>query len=48
MIEGVVVDVVVVVDVDVDVGGVVDVMVDDVELSGIPCLQQESVLLHTS
>ena len=34
MIDGVDVDLVVVVDVDVDV---VDVMVDDVELSGIPC-----------
>ena len=48
MIDGVVVDVVVVVDVDVDRVVVVDVDVDDVELSGIPCLQQESVLLHTS
>ena len=48
MIDGVVVDVVVVVDVDVDRVVVVDVDVDDVELSGIPCLQQESVLLHSS
>ena len=46
MIVGVVVDVVVVVDVDGVV--VLDVVVVDVELSGIPCLQQESVLLHTS
>ena len=48
MIDGVVVDVVVVVDVDVDGVVVLDVVVVDVELSGIPCLQQESVLLHTS
>ena len=47
-IDGVVVDMVVVVDVDVDGVVVVDVDVDDVELSGIPCLQQESLLLHTS
>lgn len=47
-VDGVVVDVVVVV---VDVDGVVDVVVVedvDVELSGIPCLQQLSVVLQMS
>ena len=49
-IDGVVVDVVVVVDVDgvVDVVVVVAVVVVDVEASGIPCLQQESVLRQVS
>ena len=45
-VDGVVVDVVVVV-VDVD-GAVAVVVVVDVELSGIPCLQQLSVVLQMS